>query len=94
MCDNCRNWYMLGKVEQLLDRHFPGEQRKPLLELERNASLSLTFGHPLIADGLRPVAQNFVYIGMMNCKEPQTLPDDLQSFMDGGKDGVVYVSFG
>eukprot|EP00092_Neocalanus_flemingeri_P013186 GFUD01014211.1.p1 GENE.GFUD01014211.1~~GFUD01014211.1.p1 ORF type:complete len:520 (-),score=100.48 GFUD01014211.1:177-1736(-) len=89
-----RNWYMLGRVDALLDQHFPGEPRKPLLELEKNASLSLAFGHPLIADGLRPVAPNYVFIGMMNCKDPKPLPEDLQSFMDGAEDGVIFVSFG
>ena len=65
-----------------------------MLELEKNASLALSFGHPLIGDGLRPVAPNFVFIGMMNCKDPKPLPEDLQSFIDGAKDGVIFVSFG
>ena len=85
---------MIGRVESLLDQQFPGEQRKPLLELEKNVSLFFTFGHPLIADGLRPVAPNFVYLGMMNCRDPKPLPDNLQSFIDGAKDGVIFVSFG
>ena len=51
---------MVGRVcEALLDQYFPGEQRSSLLDIERSASLALTFGHPLIA------------IGMMNCIEPK-----------------------
>ena len=45
-------------------------------------------------DGLRPIAPNYIYLGMMNCKEPKPLPDDLKEFMDNAKDGVIYVSFG
>ena len=85
---------MLGKVDSLLDEYFPGQPRKPLLELEKNASLSFTFGHPLIADGLRPVAPNYVYLGMMNCREPQPLPNHLKEFIEGAEHGVILVSFG
>jgi hypothetical protein len=65
-----------------------------LLDIERNASLALTFGHPLIANGLRPVSHNYVTVGMMNCKKAKPLPLDLQTFMDKAKDGVIFVSFG
>ena len=85
---------MISKVESLLDQHFPGETRKSLLELEKNASLAFTFGHPLIADGLRPIAPNHIYLGMMNCREPKPLPDNLKSFIEDAKHGVIFVSFG
>jgi hypothetical protein len=85
---------LLGKCEALLDKHFPGEQRSSLLDIEINASLALTFGHPLIANGLRPVSHNYVTVGMMNCKEAMPLSPDLQTFMYEAKDGVIFVSFG
>ena len=44
-------------------------------------------------DGIRPVAPNYVNIGMMNCRPAKKLPDDLQKFMDEAEDGVVFVSF-
>ena len=81
-------------TEKFLAKHFPNADYPPLLEIEKNTSLGLHFGHPLIMDGLRPIAPNFVYIGMMNCKDPKPLEGDLKKFMDGAKDGVVYVSFG
>merc|ERR1711894_671757 len=40
-----RNYFILGKVDQLLDKHFPGEQRPSLLDLERNASAVFAFTH-------------------------------------------------
>ena len=61
-----RNYYILGKVNQLLDKHFPGEERPCLLDLERNVSAVLAFTHPLIANGFRPTNPNYVDLGMMN----------------------------
>ena len=89
-----RNLYAISLADQLLAKHFPGESYPPLLELEKNAALGLHFGHPLIMDGLRPIAPNYIYLGMMLCKEPKPLPDDLREFMDNAPDGVIYVSFG
>ena len=84
----------MPKIEQLLDGVFPGTKRPSLLDLEKGASLTLHYGHQFIADGNRPVAPNHIYIGMMNCRNPKPLPEDLKKFMDSGKDGVTYVSFG
>ncbi len=90
-----RNNYFIWRGERLLDKHFPGEERLPLLDIERNTSLVLHYGHPLITDGMRPISPNFQYIGMMNCKEAQPLPKDLADFMESGKEhGVIFVSFG
>ena len=65
---NMRNYYMVGRVESLLDKHFPGEDRPSLLELERNAAAALGFTHPLFLDGWRPTSPNYVHLGMMNCR--------------------------
>ena len=78
-----------------MDNHFPNELRPSLIDLERNASVGFSFGHPLLMAGLRPTAPNFVNLGMMNCVAPKPLPKDLEDFMNTGKkDGVIYVSFG
>ena len=63
-----RDYYGLGQVNKLLDKHFPGEERPSLLDLERNASVGFGFGHPLILDGWRPTNPNYVDLGMMNCR--------------------------
>ena len=89
-----RNYYLVPKIEKLLDETFPGIQRPSLLDLEKGASLTLQYGHQFLGDGNRPVTPNHIYIGMMNCREPKPLPEDLKKFMDSGKDGVIYVSFG
>ena len=89
-----RKIFIVRELEAILDEHFPNEQRPPLLELEKNASLALQFGHPLILDGLRAIAPNYIYVGMMNCRPAKPLPKDLKKFLDEAKEGVVYISFG
>ena len=63
-----RDYYILGKVNELLDKHFPNEKRPSILEMERNATVAFGFTHPLILDGWRPTAPNYVDLGMMNCR--------------------------
>ena len=65
---NMRNYYLVGKVESLLDKHFPGEERASLLELETNAAAALGYTHPLFLDGWRPTSSNYAHLGMMNCR--------------------------
>ena len=89
-----RKIFIVRELEAILDEHFPKEDRPPLLELEKNASLALQFGHPLILDGLRAIAPNYIYVGMMNCRPAEPLPKDLRNFLDEAKEGVVYISFG
>ncbi len=94
-CHILRDYYVMSKLEGILDKHFPGEERPSLLELEKNVSVAFHYGHPMIMDGHRPVMPNFQYLGMMNCRPAQALPKDLEAFMRSGKEqGVIYVSFG
>ena len=91
-----RNMYILSNDYKILNKHFPNEEIPDLIELEKNASLSMSFSHPLIMDGWRPYAPNHVNLGMMNCKGVKKLaPEDkIGQFLDSAKEGVVYVSFG
>ena len=84
------------QLESILDTSFPQykDNRPSLIEMLKNVGLVLTYGHPLIMDGLRPTSPNYVTIGMMKCDPPPALPKDLQKFMDEAKDGVIFVSFG
>ena len=63
-------------------------------DIECKASVVLAQGNPLVMSGLRPVPPNLVYCGMMQCQPAKQLPQDLQEFMDGATEGVLYVSFG
>lgn len=90
-----RDGIIHSKTNAILDKHFPGVERPSLLDIERNASLGVTFGHPLLMDGMRPTSPNFIYVGMMNCREAQPLPEDLEAFMSSGDEhGVIYMSMG
>ena len=57
-----------------MKKHFPNDEIPDLIELEKNASLSMSFSHPLLMDGWRPYAPNHVNLGMMNCREIKKLP--------------------
>ncbi len=88
---------VLNQVNALLDKHFPNDASRPsLLELEHSAAVAIHSGHPLLMDGLRPIAPNFVYTGMMVCQEKlKPMDDKLRAFIEGGKEqGVILVSFG
>ena len=63
-----RDYFMVSKVESLLDKHFPGEVRPSLLDIEKNATAAFSFSHPLFSDGWRPTNPNYVHLGMMNCR--------------------------
>ena len=63
---NMREFYMLRQVEKILDKHFPGETRPSLIEMEQNAVAAFGFTHPLFLDGWRPTSPNYVHLGMMN----------------------------
>ena len=91
-----RNLYILHNVYTVLNKNFPNEEIPDLIELEKNVSLSLSFGHPLLMDGWRPYAPNNVNLGMLNCKGVKNLPpgDKIAQFLDSAKEGVIYVSFG
>ena len=58
-----RNIVMVRNANLLLDKHFPGETRPDLLELEKNVSVAFSFGHPLILDGWAPMVPNYVQLG-------------------------------
>ncbi len=54
---------IFDQAEKILDKHFPGEKRLSLDDLERNASLALSFGHPHLTDGFKATMPNFIQIG-------------------------------
>ena len=81
-----KHLFMNPKWEKLIDELFPDDprsQRPSISELEKESGLALQFGNPLIMDGMRPVSPNYVMIGMMNCKEGKSLPNDIKNFIEG-----------
>lgn len=62
-------------------------------ELMKNVSVILINTHRSVLPP-RPSMPGIVFIGGAHIKEPKTLPEDIQTFLDGAVDGAIYFSFG
>ncbi|XP_046972520.1 UDP-glucosyltransferase 2-like [Vanessa cardui] len=62
-------------------------------DLRQNVRMLFLNVHPLW-DFNRPVPPNVLYLGGVHQKLPRDLPQDLKSYLDSSKNGVIYVSFG
>ncbi|GLH07820.1 UDP-glucuronosyltransferase, partial [Gryllus bimaculatus] len=93
MCEEVGS-YVVGdrSTEQLLRRHF-GPTLPSLAELQRNVSLVLVNSH-FSLNQARPSVPALVEVAGMHIAEPRPLPEDLLRFVEGAKEGVVYMSFG
>lgn len=82
------------KQRDLYNKHFGGEGKPTLDEVKQNVSLILlnthvTLGYP------RPYAPNMIEVGGMHIRRSgEKLPADLQTFLDGAKEGAIYFSMG
>merc|ERR1711892_55798 len=84
-------------VLELVRKHYPNEEEilsKSIEDIESTAQLILGVGSPMVMSGMRPCPPNTVYCGMLQCRPPLLLPEDLQKFMDEAAEGVIFVSFG
>ena len=105
-----RRIYVHPQIYSTMEEIFPGEDLAGIDDLLNTASkvgkfskvwkylcsegLFINHGTPFTGDGLRPVMPNSIMAGLMTCKPPQPLPEDLASFVDSAKHGVIFVSFG
>ncbi|XP_066941903.1 UDP-glycosyltransferase UGT5-like [Macrobrachium rosenbergii] len=87
-----RHWEVIPAVQKEVNVHFP--DLPPLLEIERNQSLSLLNSH--FSTGLTvPLLPSQVEVGSMHCRPARPLPEDLESWIEGaGSAGVIYFSLG
>ncbi|MPC53573.1 UDP-glucuronosyltransferase 2B14 [Portunus trituberculatus] len=66
----------------------------PLLDIERNQSLTLINTHFSITTPV-PLLPSQVEVGGMHCRPAKPLPQDLESWLAGaGSEGVIYFSLG
>ncbi|XP_047993309.1 UDP-glucosyltransferase 2-like [Leguminivora glycinivorella] len=79
--------------EDAMLRDLFGEDMPPLEELKNNVELLMVNIDPVF-EGYRPVPPNVIHLGSLNCAPSKDLPQDLQSWMDSSKHGVIYMSFG
>ncbi|XP_069165915.1 UDP-glycosyltransferase UGT5 isoform X1 [Procambarus clarkii] len=87
-----RIWSIVPTVQKEISAQFP--ELPPLLDLERNMSLTLINGH--FSTGIPlPLLPSQVEVGGMHCRPASPLPQDLESWIIGaGSAGVVYFSLG
>ncbi|KAL1130748.1 hypothetical protein AAG570_011989 [Ranatra chinensis] len=88
--------YYMPKTQTLMDACFDYEgwkERPPLRDILAHKSLVLSNSH-FSLNYAEPKAPHFVDIAGINIPNPKPLPKDLQTFMDGAKDGVIYFSLG
>ncbi|XP_041972154.1 uncharacterized protein LOC121728109 [Aricia agestis] len=75
-------------LKEIIDPNIP-----PLSELNNNIDL-LFVNLRDVWDTNRPVPPNVVYIGGVHSKPPKTLPQDLETYLNSSKHGVIYFSLG
>ncbi|XP_063897133.1 UDP-glucosyltransferase 2 isoform X3 [Helicoverpa armigera] len=87
---------MMQQVDQVEDetaKRLFGPDVPPMSELKNNVDMLFVNIHPLW-DTNRPVPPSVIYMGGLHQKPQKELPQDLKSYLDSSKNGVVYISFG
>ncbi|KAG6460586.1 UDP-glucosyltransferase 2 [Manduca sexta] len=74
-------------------KKYLGNDTPTLTELSDNIHMIFLNVHPIWDDN-RPVPPNVVYIGGIHLKPPKELPEDLKSYLDSSKYGVIFFSLG
>lgn len=89
-----RHFIHLPTQNKMAKQHFGHLRELPTIEdMLKNVSLILVNTHRSIQPP-RPAMPGIINIGGAHVKEPKPLPNDIQTFLDGAKDGVIYFSFG
>ncbi|XP_041988408.1 UDP-glycosyltransferase UGT5-like [Aricia agestis] len=95
-----RNYYnmlyqqsiILKEEHQLLQKFF-GPDIPEISELYKNVHMLFLNNHPVWVDN-QPVPPNVIYLGGLHQLPSKELPQDLKTYLDSSKHGVIYVSFG
>lgn len=89
-----RRFFHLPKQMQVAQKHFSNlEPLPPVEDLLKNISVTLVYTHRSIAYP-RPSMPGIVNIGGAHIKPVEPLSKDIQSFLDGAKDGAIFFSLG
>ncbi|XP_053649663.1 UDP-glycosyltransferase UGT5 isoform X3 [Cherax quadricarinatus] len=85
-------WAIVPLIQKQISAQFP--ELPPLLELERNMSLTLLNTHFSIGMTL-PLLPSQVEVGAMHCRPGNPLSQELETWITGaGSSGVIYFSLG
>ncbi|XP_049881031.1 UDP-glucosyltransferase 2-like [Pectinophora gossypiella] len=80
------------KEHAMLVKHF-GEDLPSISELQNNIDMLFLNIHPIF-EGNYPVPPGVVHVWGIHQKAQKELPQDLKSYLDSSKHGVIYISFG
>ncbi|XP_046972412.1 UDP-glucosyltransferase 2-like [Vanessa cardui] len=83
---------LIPAEDKMLQKIF-GPNIPSITELKKNIEMLFLNVHP-IWDFNRPVPPNVVYLGGLHQTPAKELPQDLKSYLDSSKNGVIYMSFG
>ncbi|KAJ8928786.1 hypothetical protein NQ314_018644 [Rhamnusium bicolor] len=83
--------YIYPKQNQFIQKYFPNPV--DLNDVLYNASLVLLNSHVSLFHP-QPSVPCMIEIGGFHVKPPSKLPDDLQTFLDNAKEGVIFFSMG
>lgn len=85
------HFYTYRRQNEILQKYFPGAPH--LSDLIYNTSLILLNSH-VSTNPPVPYVPNMIEIGGYHINPPKPLPQDLKSFLDNAKEGVIYFSMG
>ncbi|KAF5289139.1 hypothetical protein FQR65_LT02029 [Abscondita terminalis] len=84
-------FYLRPNQSRLLSKHFPNAP--PFDDLYYNISLILINSHVSV-DDVVPYMPNLIPIAGAHIRKPKPLPMELQTFLDGATEGVIFFSMG
>lgn len=87
-----RRYYYLPKADRI-SREMFGTDAPHVQYLDDQIQLSFVNYHPVL-DYAKPLVPALIPVPGLQLKEPAPLPQDIQSFLDGAKDGAIVFTFG
>ncbi|XP_052132382.1 UDP-glycosyltransferase UGT5-like [Frankliniella occidentalis] len=79
-------------AQRVVEKHL-GPGVPPLIELANNMSVMLSNTHAAL-NRAKPLVPAVVEVGGIHIDQPKPLPQDLEQFVSGAKDGVILFSLG
>ncbi|XP_076042878.1 UDP-glucosyltransferase 2-like isoform X2 [Oratosquilla oratoria] len=86
-----KHWSPVPVVQPEINKHFP--DLPPILELEKNVSLSLINSHYSLGM-TQPLLPSQIEVGAMHCRPGKPLPRDVAQWIEEAEHDVIYFSLG
>lgn len=83
---------VLNRYKFLIKEYFPMVNSSPQ-ELLDKVEFLMVNTHPALGF-IRPLVPTTIQLGFIHIEEAKPLPNDLQQYLDGSKNGVIYLSLG